>query len=101
LLTEDVPYRLREPREAIFIRSQEDWLAFRRRAVIFLFFSYTVVLIATFGIFFLHGFKYQGFTLSEGILDRLAIATIGEVAGLGGIVYGALFKKFDVPPPEQ
>ena len=89
------PYVFRDPREAIFIRSQEDWLAFRRRAVIFLFFCYGLILSASFAIFFFDGFKFHGFSIPESILDRLAIATIGEVAGLGGIVYGALFKKLD------
>ncbi len=87
------PDRLRDPHEAIFIRSQEDWLSFRRRAIVFLFVSYGVILIATLAIFFFQGFKFKGFTIADSILDRLAIATIGEVAGLGGIVYGALFKK--------
>jgi hypothetical protein len=41
----------------------------------------------------LHGFKVGGFSLDVTTLNILVTATLGEIAGLLGIGYGALFKK--------
>lgn len=41
----------------------------------------------------LYGFKLWGFSLDASTVNLLVGATLGEIAGLLGIVYAALFKK--------
>jgi hypothetical protein len=65
----------------------------REKVVSFLGWAYGGTIFATFVIFFLQGFKVAGFNLDTGLLMRIGIATVGEIAGLAALVYGALFRK--------
>jgi hypothetical protein len=44
-------------------------------------------------IFYLQGFKAWGFNLDASLLKWLGGATIGEIAGLLTLTFGAVFKK--------
>ena len=68
-------------------------IALREHAASFLFKAYAGLLASTVLIIFLQGFQLWGFQLDAGFLNWLGAATIGEVAGLAALVYGALFKK--------
>jgi hypothetical protein len=50
-----------------------------------LFFSLVIVL--------LHGFKVAGFSLDVTTMNILVTGTLGELAGLLAVGYGALFRK--------
>jgi hypothetical protein len=50
-----------------------------------LFFSLVIVI--------LHGFKIAGFSLDITTMNILVAGTLGELAGLLGVGYGALFRK--------
>ncbi|MBA7496880.1 hypothetical protein ES702_07489 [subsurface metagenome] len=62
-------------------------------AIKYLLIVYSGMLICTFTIYFLQGFKWRGFDLSYSLLNWLGAATIGEVGGLLALVYGALFRR--------
>ena len=89
----------REPSQSLtpkeFIEREEALsnIAMRERAVTFLFTAYGGLLASTVIIIFLQGFHLWGFNLESGFLNWLGGATIGEVAGLASLVYGALFRK--------
>jgi hypothetical protein len=59
----------------------------------FLLCAYGGLLLATMVIFFLQGFKAFGFNLEGALLKWLGGATIGEIAGLLTLTFGAVFKK--------
>jgi hypothetical protein len=65
----------------------------RQNAMTFLFCAYGSLLLSTMTVIFLQGFKAYGFALDQNFLNWLGAATIGEVAGLALLVYGALFRK--------
>ena len=77
-----------------YIRSVERIrdMAIKDKLVNFLLFSFGGAVIATFAIFFFHGFKLGGFILPESLLRWLGVATIGEIGGLASLVYGAFFR---------
>lgn len=81
------------PKEFIEREEALSNIAMRERAVTFLFTVYGGLLASTVIIIFLQGFHWGGFNLDPGFLNWLGGATIGEVAGLASLVYGALFKK--------
>jgi len=59
----------------------------------FLLVAYGALLLATMVIFYLQGFKTCGFKLEESLLKWLGGATIGDIAGLLTLTFGAVFKK--------
>ena len=81
------------PKEYIEHEEAMSNTALRERAAAFLFKAYAGLLTATVLIIFLQGFQLWGFKLEAGFLHWLGAATIGEVAGLAALVYGALFRK--------
>lgn len=83
-----------------YIRSIERMrdMEIKGKLVNFLLFSFGGAVIATFTIFFFHGFKLGGFILPESLLHWLGVATIGEIGGLVFLVYGAFFKGKGKPP---
>jgi hypothetical protein len=81
------------PKEFIEREEALSNIAMRERAITFLFTAYGGLLASTVIIIFLQGFHLGGFNLDSGFLNWLGGATIGEVAGLAGLVYGALFRK--------
>ena len=81
------------PKEYIEHEEAMSNIALRERAASFLFKAYVGLLTATVLIIFLQGFQLWGFKLETGFLNWLGAATIGEVAGLAALVYGALFRK--------
>ena len=68
-------------------------IGLREQIVTFLLWAYGLSLACTFVLFFLQGFQVGGFNLPESILKWLGGAMIAEVAGLLGLVIGALFGK--------
>ena len=64
----------------------------QRRIVSFLLPAYGFLLGATMVMFFLQGFKVGGFQLDCGLLKWLGGATIGAIAGLLTLTFGAVFK---------
>jgi len=58
----------------------------------FLLKAYGGLLAATMLIFFLQGFKLGGFAIEAGLLKWLGGATMGEIAGLLTLTFGAVFK---------
>jgi hypothetical protein len=62
------------------------------KVIDFLLRSYAGLLAATMLIFFLQGFRLWGFSLDPTLLRWLGGATVGEVAGLLGITFRALFR---------
>lgn len=75
------------------MRDKESRLLMRERSFRFLLICYGMLLFSTMTIIFFQGFKFLNFNLDPIFLKWLGIATIGEIAGLAGIVYGALFKS--------
>jgi hypothetical protein len=74
--------------QELHIQIQDRTRLLRTLTIIFgggLIFSLTCVI--------LYGFNIGGFKLEVSTINILVGATWGEVAGLLGIVYGALFKK--------
>ena len=63
------------------------------KIISFLLVAYGGLLLATMGIFYLQGFKTWGFNLDGNLLKWLGAATIGEIAGLLTLTFGAVFKK--------
>jgi hypothetical protein len=53
----------------------------------------SVTTLATVVLFYLQGFHAFGFQLDNGTMHWLGVATIGEIASLAGIVYGAFFRQ--------
>jgi hypothetical protein len=76
-------------------------MAIKGKLVNFLLFSFGGVVIATFTIFFFHGFKLGGFILPESLLRWLGVATIGEIGGLASLVYGAFFRGKGKTPKDK
>ena len=64
----------------------------QQRIVGFLLPAYGCLLGATMLMFFLQGFKVRGFQLDCGLLKWLGGATIGAIAGLLTLTFGAVFK---------
>ena len=91
-LSKKPPQRL-TPKEYIEHEEAMSTIALRERAASFLFKAYAGLLASTVLIIFLQGFHLWGFHLEAGFLHWLGAATIGEVAGLAALVYGALFRK--------
>src|SRR5712691_1535347 len=81
------------PKEYIEHEEAMSNIALREHAASFLFKAYASLLAASVLIIFLQGFQIWGFMLDAGFLNWLCAATIGEVAGLAALVYGALFRK--------
>ncbi|MBA3612561.1 MAG: hypothetical protein H0W49_06525 [Nitrospirales bacterium] len=50
-------------------------------------------MFATVTVIFLQGFQLAGFQLEKDFLHWLGIPTVGQVAGLMVLFYGALFKE--------
>lgn len=69
----------------------EMWL--QNLLVCFFMFIFVASVASTFTIFFLHGFKVKGFQLPVSLLNWLGGATIGQIAGLGLIIYKSLFPS--------
>lgn len=65
----------------------------QRIAIRFLLGTYLLLILSTLSIIFLQGFHYKNFDIDDKFLQWLGGATIGEVAGLLALVYGALFRK--------
>jgi hypothetical protein len=63
----------------------------RKRVLKWLLVIFTGTLLGVFAIFILDGFKIAGFTLPESVLNKLALLTIGQVAGLAAIALRFLF----------
>lgn len=63
------------------------------KIITFLLIAYGGLLVATMVIFYLQGFKAWGFNLDGSLLKWLGGATIGEIAGLLTLTFGAVFKK--------
>jgi hypothetical protein len=63
----------------------------RKRVLKWLLVIFTGTLLSVFAIFILDGFKIAGFTLPESVLNKLALLTIGQVAGLAAIAFRFLF----------
>ncbi len=63
------------------------------KALRFLLWVFPGLLIFTILVILFQGFNYYGFKLESSFLHWLGAATIGEIVGLGGVVYGALFRK--------
>ena len=80
-------------REFISQRETLSNIEMRQNAVKFLFWAYGGLLLCTMTVIFFQGFKVYGFALEQQFLNWLGAATIGEVAGLAYLVYGALFRK--------
>jgi len=83
----DIQRQIEELRE-LHVKIQDRTVLLRTLTIIFgagLGFSLACVI--------LYGFKLGGFDLEVSTINILVAATLGEVAGLLGIVYGALFKK--------
>jgi hypothetical protein len=91
-LSKEPPQRL-TPKEYIEHEEAMSNIALREHAASFLFKAYAGLLASTVLIIFLQGFHLWGFQLDAGFLNWLGAATIGEVAGLAALVYGALCKK--------
>lgn len=91
-LSKEVPQAL-TPKEFIEREEALSTIAMREKAVTFLFWAYGGLLASTVIIIFFQGFHLWGFSLESGFLKWLGGATIGEVAGLAALVYGALFRK--------
>ncbi|ETX08554.1 MAG: hypothetical protein ETSY2_04710 [Candidatus Entotheonella gemina] len=81
------------PKEYIEHEEAMSNIALRERAASFLSKAYAGLLASTVLIIFRQGFHLWGFQLDAKFLNWLGAATIGEVAGLAALVYGALFKK--------
>jgi hypothetical protein len=64
----------------------------QQRVVTFLLKAYGWLLGATMLMFFLQGFKLGGFNLDNALMKWLGGATIGEIAGLLTLTFGAVFK---------
>jgi len=88
----------REPPQTLttdeFIRTEQalSHIALKDKAVNFLVIAYGGLLASTVIIIFLQGFQLWGFNLDQDFLNWLGVATVGEVAGLAALVYGALFR---------
>ena len=78
---------------SIYLKREIQLISLRTRAANFMFYAFGGLLISTLAIILLQGFNLGGFDLQMDFLSWLGAATIGEVAGLLLIVYGALFKK--------
>jgi hypothetical protein len=50
-------------------------------------------LAATIGIFYLQGFHYLDFHLPDSLMHWMGAVTLGEIASLSAMVYGAFFKQ--------
>lgn len=59
----------------------------------FLLSAYGALLLFTMIIFYLQGFRVWGFNLEPTLLKWLGGATLGEIAGLLGLTFGAVFKR--------
>jgi len=55
--------------------------------------AYGFLLVGTMVIFYLQGLKAWGFNLEGALLKWLGGATIGAIAGLLTLTFGAVFKK--------
>lgn len=71
----------------------EHRISLQRKIIDFLLKAYAGLLIATMAVFVLQGFKLWGFNLESGLLRWLGGATIGEIAGLLTLTFGAIFGK--------
>jgi hypothetical protein len=67
-------------------------ISHQQKVIDFLLKAYAGLLIATMAIFFLQGFKLWSFNLESGLLKWLGGATIGEIAGLLTLTFGAIFE---------
>ena len=65
----------------------------QQRMVSFLLRAYGASLAATLAIFLLQGWHLWGFNLDAALLKWLGGATIGEIAGLLTLTFGAVFKR--------
>ncbi len=72
---------------------EEVRVGLQQTIITFLLWAYAGLLIATMAIFFLQGFKLWGFNLDSGLLKWLGGATIGNIAGLLTLTFGAVFKR--------
>lgn len=81
------------PKEFIARKQALSDIRLREGALIFLYWAYGGLLTLTMLIMFLQGFKLWGFGLDNALLMWLGGATVGEVAGLAALVYGALFRR--------
>jgi hypothetical protein len=81
------------PKEIVERATAFHTMDLQKQAVRFLFVAYGGLLASTMAVIFLQGFHFGGFQLDQTFLNWLGGATIGEVAGLAALVYGALFKN--------
>ena len=68
-------------------------ISMREKALMFLIYAYSFLLVSTIIIIFCQGFKLFGFSLDLDFLKWLGAATVGEVAGMILMIFGALFGK--------
>jgi hypothetical protein len=65
----------------------------QEKIIDFLLWAYGGLLLASIVILGLQGFKAWGFNLDATLLKWLGGATIGEIAGLLALTFGAVFRK--------
>lgn len=75
----------------------EHQLDLQKQIIAFLLRAYGGVLSATMAIFVLQGFQLGGFHLDPALLKWLGGATIGAVAGLLTLTFGAVFQRRQRP----
>lgn len=72
-------------------------ISMREKALTFLIYAYSFLLVSTMIIIFFQGFKLFGFNLDLDFLKWLGAVTVGEVTGMIIMIIGALFGKDKTP----
>ena len=92
-------YKLKQLEPSVI--AQKDWLLSYRElqtiqhrdlAIRWALRVFSMTLSCTLGIYVLQGFRFKGFSLPSSLLTGLAVATVGQVAGLVGVVFKFLFR---------
>jgi len=79
-------------KEWIAVCSEIQKLEHRDIAVKWSLMAFSIILLATLGIYFLQGFHVARFELPEPMLKGLEWSTIGQTVGLVSVVFKFLFK---------
>lgn len=78
-------------------RVEVEWMRhtmhMQRMLAIFVCTALALSLISALGIFYLQGFHWMGFNLPENLMHWIGLATIGAIASLSSMVYGAFFER--------
>jgi len=71
----------------------EHQISLQKQIIAFLLKAYAGLLSATMALFFLQGFQLGGFHLDADLITWLGGTTVGAVAGLLTLTFGAVFRR--------